>query len=74
MWNHRANWGKHQGFLLKDGTIFMYNSIFRSILAIIEVLNQEDEYTSIIMRGHYKLFNLSTGEFFDENIRRWIAL
>ena len=74
MWNHRATWGKHTGYLMHDGSILMYNSMFKDIHSVMKVLNQYHEYTNIVLQQRYKLFNLTTGEYFDENVHKWIAI
>lgn len=72
---HRATWGKHIGEFLLDGSILIYNCRFKSILTLMDIIDEKDDYTEMkIGFDDYALYNISKDEIYDVVLNKWIRI
>ena len=70
---HRASWGKHLGFIdLNTNHVIFYNSVFLNIISAMQVLNQNDDYSTINLYGIDYIYNISNDTIFNTTSNRWM--
>ena len=68
------SWGKHKGELLADGSILIYECRFNSIITLMEVINESDDYDMALIGNDYALYNISRDEIYSVEFKKWFKL